>query len=92
MIIVKYFVSYLLTAVIFFALDIVWLGFVAKNIYGKYLGHLLKSQFNWGAGSYYGGARLGDHDTVSGLAGKEVSEKRRRCHRSLKMECPVNFL
>ena len=53
MIIVKYFVSYLLTAVIFFALDIVWLGFVAKNIYGKHLGHLLKSQFNWVAGGIF---------------------------------------
>ena len=32
------------------------------------------------------------HDTVSGLAGKEVSEKRSRCHRSLKMECPIKLL
>ena len=53
MIIVRYFVSYLLTAVIFFALDIVWLGFVAKNIYAKYLGHLLKSQFNLVAGGIF---------------------------------------
>ncbi len=53
MTIVKYFVSYLLTAVIFFALDIAWLGFVAKNIYAKYLGHLLKSQFNLVAGGIF---------------------------------------
>ncbi|HNS57012.1 MAG TPA: DUF2177 family protein [Smithellaceae bacterium] len=53
MIIVRYFVSYLLTAVIFFALDIVWLGFVAKNIYAKYLGHILKSQFNLVAGGIF---------------------------------------
>jgi len=53
MIIVKYFVSYLLTAVIFFALDIAWLGFVAKNVYAKYLGHLLKSQFNLVAGGIF---------------------------------------
>jgi uncharacterized membrane protein len=53
MTIVKYFVSYLLTAVIFFALDIAWLGFVAKNIYARYLGHLLKSQFNLVAGGIF---------------------------------------
>jgi uncharacterized membrane protein len=54
MILAKYLVSYLLTAVIFFALDMVWLGLVAKNMYREELGPLLKSQPNWvAAGIFY---------------------------------------
>lgn len=54
MILAKYLVSYLLTAVIFFALDMVWLGLVAKDMYRKELGPLLKSQPDWvAAGIFY---------------------------------------
>jgi uncharacterized membrane protein len=42
-------VSYLLTTVVFFAIDMVWLGFIAKNLYRKYLGALLSDTMNWGA-------------------------------------------
>jgi uncharacterized membrane protein len=42
-------VSYLLTTVVFFAIDMVWLGFIAKNLYRKYLGALLSDTVNWGA-------------------------------------------
>jgi uncharacterized membrane protein len=40
-------ISYLLTTVVFFAIDMVWLGLVAKNIYQKYLGALLSETVNW---------------------------------------------
>jgi uncharacterized membrane protein len=42
-------ISYLLTAVVFFAIDMVWLGVVAKNIYRKYLGTFLSDTVNWTA-------------------------------------------
>ena len=32
---------YLLTALVFFAIDIAWLGFIAKGLYRKYLGACL---------------------------------------------------
>jgi len=43
----KIIISYLLTTVVFFAIDMVWLGLVAKNIYQKYLGALLSETVNW---------------------------------------------
>ena len=41
--------SYLLTTIVFFAIDMVWLGFIAKDIYRKYLGSLLSDKVNWSA-------------------------------------------
>jgi uncharacterized membrane protein len=41
--------SYLLTTVVFFAIDLVWLGLIAKNLYRKYLGEMLSEKVNWGA-------------------------------------------
>ena len=45
----KIIISYILTTIVFFAIDMVWLGFIAKNIYRKYLGALLSDTVNWGA-------------------------------------------
>jgi uncharacterized membrane protein len=45
----KIIISYLLTTLVFFAIDMVWLGFVAKNLYRKYLGALLSDTVNWSA-------------------------------------------
>lgn len=33
----------------FFAIDIAWLGFVAKGFYQRQMGHLLADQTKWGA-------------------------------------------
>ncbi len=41
--------SYLLTALVFFAIDLLWLGVIAKNLYRKYLGNFLSDQVNWTA-------------------------------------------
>ena len=38
---------YLLTLVAFFAIDMVWLGLVARGFYRKHLGFLLAPNPNW---------------------------------------------
>ena len=38
---------YLLTAAVFFAVDLVWLGTVADAFYQRHLGHLLADRVNW---------------------------------------------
>jgi uncharacterized membrane protein len=38
---------YLATLVAFFAVDMVWLGLVARTFYRKYLGFLMASRPNW---------------------------------------------
>jgi uncharacterized membrane protein len=43
------FLSYLLTLMVFLAIDMLWLGVIAKNIYNKYLGNLLTDSVNWTA-------------------------------------------
>lgn len=45
----KLVLSYFLTSIVFFAIDMVWLGFLAKDIYRKYLGSFLSDQVNWTA-------------------------------------------
>ncbi|MBN1649910.1 MAG: DUF2177 family protein [Bacteroidales bacterium] len=41
--------SYLLTFIVFLIIDMAWLGFIAKNIYQKYLGNFLSETVNWTA-------------------------------------------
>ena len=38
---------YLITFSVFFLIDIVWLGFISKNLYSNYLGHLMAANVNW---------------------------------------------
>lgn len=45
----KLILAYLLTAVVFFAIDLTWLGVFAKNLYRKYLGGFLSDTVNWTA-------------------------------------------
>ena len=40
---------YGLTALVFFAIDLVWLGVVAQGFYEKHLGHLLRPDVVWPA-------------------------------------------
>ncbi|HKL67820.1 MAG TPA: DUF2177 family protein [Bacteroidales bacterium] len=42
-------ISYFLTFIVFLAIDMVWLGLVAKNLYQKYLGDFLSDKVNWTA-------------------------------------------
>ncbi len=49
MTLLQYLYVYLVTVPIFFAIDMLWLGFVAKNVYREYLGYLLRDPINWTA-------------------------------------------
>ena len=40
---------YLIAVPIFFLIDLTWLGLIAKNIYQKYMGHLMRPTPNWTA-------------------------------------------
>ncbi|MCB0650671.1 MAG: DUF2177 family protein [Saprospiraceae bacterium] len=47
--ITKIMLSYLLTAIVFFAVDMLWLGLIAKDLYQKHLGNFLSDKVNWTA-------------------------------------------
>lgn len=38
---------YVIAFIVFFVIDLIWLGIVAKNLYQKQIGHLLKTDVNW---------------------------------------------
>lgn len=40
---------YLLTLPVFFAIDMLWIGVLAKNFYRNSLGHLFREDINWAA-------------------------------------------
>jgi uncharacterized membrane protein len=42
-----FFKQYLIALVTFIALDIPWIGLVAKNFYSQQIGFLMKSNLNW---------------------------------------------
>lgn len=41
--------TYLVTLVTFFAIDMIWLGFIARKLYRSQIGHLMSDKPNWGA-------------------------------------------
>jgi uncharacterized membrane protein len=45
----KFLIQYLIVLVVFFAVDLVWLGIIAKDLYAKYLGYLMAKSINWPA-------------------------------------------
>jgi len=38
---------YVISFVVFFSIDLFWLGIIAKNLYRNQIGHLLKTDVNW---------------------------------------------
>lgn len=42
-------IAYVLTFIVFLAIDMIWLGLVAKDLYRKYLGSFLSDKVNWTA-------------------------------------------
>jgi len=40
---------YFIALPVFFAIDMVWLGLVAKNFYSQQIGYLMKANVNWAA-------------------------------------------
>ncbi len=47
MTIVNFLKMYLITVPIFFIIDLTWLGIIAKDVYQKYMGHLMRDTPNW---------------------------------------------
>lgn len=45
----QYIKIYLVAVVVFFAIDLIWLGVIAKNLYQKHLGYLMRNPVNWTA-------------------------------------------
>lgn len=45
----KYIIHFLLTVPVFFAVDLIWLGWLGRPLYKKYIGHLLAENVNWTA-------------------------------------------
>ncbi len=43
----KLILTYFLTTIIFFVVDLTWLGLIAKNWYAKHMGHLMRDPVNW---------------------------------------------
>lgn len=42
-------INFILTFLVFLLVDMAWLGFIAKNLYQKYLGNFLTDNVNWTA-------------------------------------------
>lgn len=42
-------ITYAIATVAFFAIDMLWLGLIAKNFYRNKLGHILSQEVNWPA-------------------------------------------
>jgi uncharacterized membrane protein len=50
----RLFIPYLATLLVFTAIDLLWLGFVAKDFYRSQLGDLMAVKLNfWAAGAFY---------------------------------------
>jgi len=44
---------YFITVPIFFVIDLIWLGVVAKGFYQRHLGYLMRSPVNWTAATLF---------------------------------------
>ena len=53
MVAAKLFQLYLITALLFFAIDILWLGVIAKKFYDKHLARFFRERVNWTAASIF---------------------------------------
>ena len=49
---VRFVLGYVLTALVFFAIDLLWLGVVARGLYRRHLGGFL-GEVNWGAAGIF---------------------------------------
>ena len=45
----KIILTYIISTVIFFAIDMVWIGFIARNFYKEKLGFIISPNVNWAA-------------------------------------------
>ncbi len=54
----QYLIPYLVSVPLFLVIDLMWLGFVAKDFYREQIGTLLLEQFNWPAAFLFYGLFL----------------------------------
>ncbi len=40
-------IKFLIAFAVFMVIDLLWLGFIAKNVYQKYLGYIMAKKINW---------------------------------------------
>jgi uncharacterized membrane protein len=45
----EYAYIYAITTIVFFLIDLIWIGVVAKNFYAMTIGHMLRDSVNWPA-------------------------------------------
>ena len=45
----KWFLYYGIAFAVFMVIDLIWLGFIAKDLYAKYLGFIMAKNINWTA-------------------------------------------
>ncbi len=43
----KWLLYYGITLTVFMVIDLIWLGFIVKDLYSKYLGYLMSDKVNW---------------------------------------------
>ena len=70
-------ICYIATLLIFFAIDIAWLGLVAKDFYGNQLGSLMAENVRWGVATlFYASYIVGILIFAShyGLAGESLAK------------------
>lgn len=44
---------FIIALIVFFSIDMLWLGFLAKGFYAKQIGHLMKAEVNWVAATIF---------------------------------------
>lgn len=49
----RFFLLFLATTLIFFLIDMVWLGYLAKDLYHTYLGYIMARRVNWAAAGVF---------------------------------------
>ena len=64
---------YALIAVIFFAIDLLWLGVVARSFYRRQMGDLMRSEVRWGAAFGFYALYLGGILVFAVLPGLEAA-------------------
>jgi len=43
----RFFIIYLITFAVFIVIDLIWLGFIAKNLYQEHIGFIMSKKPNW---------------------------------------------
>jgi len=75
---------YAATALVFFAIDLVWLGVVARGFYQRHLGHLLRAEVLWAPAVLFYALYIAGILVFAVLPGLEARSMARACMALLK--------